>query len=482
DLQFGFTFLDEDDGMMSSLDNNFSSSLIMGEQSEISFREGMCQSSQNMLCHTSNQMILPDIDTSEGLEDSPMFMELQHRGIKSYLMHPIRVHGKTIGAFELGAPNSNELNSVVANKLDDIIPIFTIAMERGLEDYKTKLEAIVQERFTAIHPSVSWRFFDIAETVLKAEQVGEESEMEEIVFEDVYPLYGQSDIKGSSTERNRAIQADLITQLKLARKVLTEASKIQDLPFYQQLIYRLKECTLGVKKGLNAGDEVGTLDFLKTEIYPVFNHLQNLSPALKQLVDNYNEKLDSELGVVYDKRKDYEQSVSMINDKIAAYIDQQQEVAQKMYPHYYEKYKTDGVEYNMYIGGSLVNNREFDPLYLHNIRLWQLLMMCGVENKMHQLKPHLSVPLDVASLILVHSSPLTIKFRMAEKRFDVDGAYNVRYEIVKKRIDKALIKGRDERLTQPGKIAIVYSQNKDAVEYRQYLEYLQSLNKTGSPL
>ncbi len=29
---------------------------------------------------------------------------------------------------------------------------------------------------------------------------------------------------------------------------------------------------------------------------------------------------------------------------------------------------------------------------------------------------------------------------MDEKRFDVDGAYNARYEIVKKRIDKAYVK------------------------------------------
>jgi hypothetical protein len=56
----------------------------------------------------------------------------------------------------------------------------------------------------------------------------------------------------------------------------------------------------------------------------------------------------------------------------------------------------------------------------------------------------------------------------------VDGAYNIRYEIVKKRIDKAHIKNTEERLTQPGKIAIVYSKSKDAEEYKEYIEFLQS--------
>lgn len=58
----------------------------------------------------------------------------------------------------------------------------------------------------------------------------------------------------------------------------------------------------------------------------------------------------------------------------------------------------------------------------------------------------------------------------------MDGAYNVRYEIIKKRIDKVRIKETNERLTQPGKVAIVYSQAKDATEYMEYIEFLQNQN------
>jgi hypothetical protein len=77
---------------------------------------------------------------------------------------------------------------------------------------------------------------------------------------------------------------------------------------------------------------------------------------------------------------------------------------------------------------------------------------------------------------LAHSVPLSISFRTEERKFDVDGAYNVRYEIIKKRIDKVRIKETNERLTQPGKIAIVYSQVKDATEYEEYIEFLQNLH------
>jgi hypothetical protein len=143
-----------------------------------------------------------------------------------------------------------------------------------------------------------------------------------------------------------------------------------------------------------------------------------------------------------------------------------------MFPHYFEKYKTDGVEFTLYLGSSLVKNRTFDAFHLKNFHLWQLLTMVGVHQKMEILKPTLENDLDITQLILVHDQPISIRFRPDEKQFDVDGAYDIRYEIVKKRIDKAHIKNTGERLTQPGKLAIVYNQSKVEEEYRQYYKYL----------
>ena len=68
------------------------------------------------------------------------------------------------------------------------------------------------------------------------------------------------------------------------------------------------------------------------------------------------------------------------------------------------------------------------------------------------------------------------------KQFNVDGAYNARYEIIKKRLDKAEVRDTGERLTQPGKIAIVYSHPREAAEYRDYIDYLQSLGQLEGPV
>ncbi len=188
----------------------------------------------------------------------------------------------------------------------------------------------------------------------------------------------------------------------------------------------------------------------------------------------YRAALDPERGIIYRRRKEFEQSVAAINRLISAYLEEEEQKAQAMFPHYFEKHQTDGVDFGIYVGASLVEDGRFDPLHLKDLRLWQLLTLCEIARRTAAMKPGLSVPLDMTHLILVQNVPLSIRFRLDEKQFDVNGAYNVRYEIMKKRIDKALVKGTAERLTQPETVAIVYSNASEAVEYGEYIEYLQS--------
>ncbi len=105
-----------------------------------------------------------------------------------------------------------------------------------------------------------------------------------------------------------------------------------------------------------------------------------------------------------------------------------------------------------------------------------------MENAYYQNQHEYPISLDVASMVLVFNQPLSIRFRMDEKRFDVDGTYNARYEVVKKRVDKAFIKGTEERITEKGKLTIVYSQKEDEEEYKTYISFLQSKNVLDNDL
>jgi len=131
------------------------------------------------------------------------------------------------------------------------------------------------------------------------------------------------------------------------------------------------------------------------------------------------------------------------------------------------------VEFDIYIGQSITPQLPFNVLYLKNLRLWQLTAMAAIAKLTHGLLPTLSKRLQTTQLIFIHSNSIDISFRNDERRFDVEGGYNIRYQVIKKRIDKANIKDTNERLTQPGKIALVYFNKKEADEYVEYINYLQ---------
>ncbi len=396
-------------------------------------------------------------------------------GVRTLLVAPLHYQNRVIGTLELGSPEPDELDGTHLPKLHEVLPLFAMAVRRSMDEFNARVQTEIKERFTAIHPVVEWRF---RKAVLDGlERTGDPAgaELQPIVFENVHPLYALADIRGSSVQRERAIQADLLAQLALAREVADVAYKARRLPALDQLRYRIERHAEQIRTGVAAGDESGIVAFLRAEVESLFDHLSTFGEAVRGAIEAYRSALDPRLGAVYGQRRVFEESVTRIADTISSYLDLEEEAAQDIYPHYFEKQKTDGVDHQMYVGASLLEDGRFDPLYLKSLRIWQLMVSCGVAARADRLTAELPVPLQTTHLVLVQHAPLSIRFRFDEKRFDVDGAYDIRYEIVKKRIDKALVKGTTERITQPGQLVIVYGQGSEAAEYRGYLEYLRHL-------
>jgi hypothetical protein len=400
---------------------------------------------------------------------------LQAKGVRSMMVAPLRYQDQLVGTIALESPTPDVFSSADLPKLDEVLPLFAMAVKRSVDQLNTRVQAFIKEKCTAIHPAVEWRFRQAVLDGLER-QGGPAIELEPIVFKDVHPLYALADIRGSSTQRAWAIQADLLAQIGLARDVLAAAHDARRLPVLHQLVHRLDRHGSEVEVSLRAGDESAIIGFLRREIEPLFDHLEAFGGPVRDRVEAYRRALDPTLGAVYARRKAFDESLTLVADEVSAYLDLEEQAAQAMYPHYFEKQKTDGVDYTIYVGASLVDGDGFDPLYVKNLRLWQLMVACGIAARIARLKDQLPLPLDVTNLVLVQHAPLAIRFREDEKRFDVDGAYNARYAIIKSRVDKAVVRGTTERLTQPGKIAIVYSQSSEALEYRDYIEYLQSLS------
>ncbi len=417
-------------------------------------------------------LVIPDLKAYP--DRSPIEDKIMEKGARSFLVAPLRYQEELIGTLELASPNPGDLNVMNAMNLREILPLFSMALNRTMEELDHHIQAIIKERCTAIHPSVEWRFRRAALNFIKKQRDGGSLELEPIVFREVYPLYGVSDVRGSSEQRNSAIQIDLADHLRLAKEIILFAGSHRPLPILDALSYQIEKNTVEIEAGLGSGDEVAKLGFLRREVEPFFDHLQEFGPDVREKIEAYRAALDPYLGTLYRRRKDFEESITAIVETISSYLDGEETKAQQVFPHYFEKQKTDGVDHTIYIGASLVEDGKLDLLYLRNLRLWQLMVMCGVAQQTEMLRERLKVPLETTHLILVQNTPLSIRFRPDERRFDVDGAYDIRHEIIKKRIDKAMIRGGAERLTQPHRIAIVYSHTREALEYREYIDYLQA--------
>ena len=427
---------------------------------------------------SGQSVIVHDLATHPGR--TPVEDRILQSGARNIVVAPLHYQDRVIGTLELDSPVVGDLNAACLPKLGEVLPLFAVAVQRSMDELNNRVQAIIKEKCTAIHPTVEWRFRRAVLGGIEryAEQQGGENgpmEMEGIVFERVHPLYGLADIRGSSTQRALAIQSDLLAQLRLAREVVGGAYGKRALPALDELRYRIDGHLDQITRGLRSGDEVSVTGFLRTEVEPLFEHLHAFDGVVRDRIETYRATLDPRLGTVYAERRRFEESVTRIAESVSSYLDLEQQTAQGMAPHYFEKQKTDGVDYQIYVGPSLQEDGQLDPLSLRNLRLWQLMVTCGIALRADRLKRELPVPLETTHLVLVQHTPLAIRFRFDEKRFDGDGAYDIRYEIVKKRIDKALIRGTTERVTQPGRIAIVYSQADEAREYRRYLDYLLAL-------
>lgn len=477
DLYLGFSIYNKSNNQFEQIHSVGLKSYLLEDQEEVSCVDALCKWSYNKLINERKYFTISDVDSvyNKVKEKPPHIKAFHKQGIKSVILAPIANESGLLGVLEIISNTPKMLNSINANKLVDVMPFIISAVERSKREEENLIEAVIQQECTSIHPSVYWKFVDAAKRFLKDKQrLGANASFKSIVFDNIYPLFGQIDVKGSSDARNLATQKDLLLQLSLLEKIVEKISDLENLPIYEQVLFQIKQFSKDLKTDFKVDSEHTIAVFLRKDIEPLLQFQLNKHVSLKEDIDDYFSKVDSDINLIYYYRKNYDDTIMLINKNMSALLDRKQEEAQAMYPHYFERYKTDGVEHNMYIGETITKQDGFNPIYLYNLRLWQLQVMCEMENEFYHNQHEYPIALDVASMILVFNQPLSIRFRMDEKQFDVDGTYNARYEVVKKRVDKAFIKGTEERVTQNGKITIVYSQKSDEVEYIQYINFLQS--------
>ncbi|RYZ22513.1 MAG: hypothetical protein EOO16_08810 [Chitinophagaceae bacterium] len=453
-------------------DLHYKNSLLFRSPEAQADKRAMARLCQELFAERPRPLLFQSISESRRARHAllPYYYGL---GTRSIILCPLLCDdGQLIGLLEISSGEAGYLRYNHLSRIQSAVQLFTLALEKSLEALAQDIDRTIKEHFTAVQPAVEWKFTEAAFAYLQRHQEDETASLPPITFADVYPLYAQIDVRNSSQERNAAIRRDLVEQLTLAQDVLQKAGR-SEFPMLKAVRFRVGKYLDALGEGLLSDDELELYDFLQTDVDAVMQHLQRSRPDLAAQVEAYRSAIDPQKKVLYHHRRQYEESITRINDTLDRFIDREQAQMQKVYPHYFERYVTDGIEFNMYVGQSLAPEIPFNEIYVNNLKLWQLTLLTRAALLTQVLEKRLSLPLQTTQLILAHSVPISVSFRRKERKFDVDGAYNIRYEIVKKRIDKVKTRA-GERLTQPGYVAIVYAQQKELQEYLGYVDYLRA--------
>lgn len=390
---------------------------------------------------------------------------LRKMGVRSMLLIPLVVKTITregcgqriLGVMGLLCDRPNHFNGLDSQHAQELIPAFIAAMRQA-----------IQQRFTHIHnihPAVEWRF------IQEAERRSWGLPQETIVFAEVYPLFGISDIRGSSDERNRAIQTDLLEQFRLGLAIVDVVCETQNTHLGEQLRLDLLDYIQHLKEKVTVDMEVRAAEYLNEKLEVYFDYFMQCGPKVQAAVEAYRTACANEHNCVYGDRTRYDQMLNLISTKLQETWASWQERMQQILPHYCDIECTDGMDHMIYVGKSI--DSKFSPFHLHSLRYEQLRAICDCARTVFRLKAESQINMELAHLVLVQNTTIDIFHNEnTEKMFDVKGTRDIRYELVKKRIEKAVDRDAQERITQSGMLTVVYSTEDEWQEYQQYLRYL----------
>ncbi|MEO6550000.1 MAG: hypothetical protein ABIN94_18505 [Ferruginibacter sp.] len=401
---------------------------------------------------------------------------LKDSGFLFYSLAPVFAGKQLVGIFEIASHDTSvNMDKGMSESLSPAIPFISQLLQYFIDKFNRSIDTIIKEQFTSIQPAVQWKFNEAAWHYFRNHLVENKGNtIETISFIEVFPLYGAIDIQNSTIERNKALRQDLLMHLNLLRDILQTIETTHFSDESKKLVVACDFWLYQLKDFITIEQELQLHDYLQLEVNPYLQLFYNIkNSTLPEKISIYREALDEDEGATFANRRKLESSINIINSAVGRYLDLFSVELQSVYPCYFEKIRTDGAEYDIYMGQSIAPKTPFKMSFLYKARLMQLHAMAAIARLTNSLIPQLENNLHTTQLIFVHSRPIDINFRNDERRFDVEGAYNIRYHIIKKRIDKVHLQGTEERLTQVGKIGLVYYNEKDVSEYIVYIRQLQ---------
>src|SRR5215467_6991058 len=76
--------------------------------------------------------------------------ELIQNGVRNFVCAPLHYQDKMIGTLELVSPRAGDLNATHLPRLEEVLPLFSMAVQRSVEELNSRIQTVVNEQCTAI--------------------------------------------------------------------------------------------------------------------------------------------------------------------------------------------------------------------------------------------------------------------------------------------------------------------------------------------
>lgn len=434
-----------------------------------------CSACDNVLASMNNEVYQLDDNCKE---QKHLKAILENEGLNSLKFIPVWHKNELLGIVELGSKDSEAINISVLRKLESAMPYFREYFMYKANEFSEYLKSFIMQRYTAIQDSVSWKFNEEVWNTLKT-ITNDKSAIPTpaVKFENLYPFYGAIDFRNSSQKQIEAIHADYKAQLNFLDGLMKDNGLTESNELIGDFVAHIKYWCNKLNDSIHIDEEADLRHFLEVESLNVVKQLGQDHLIEASVAHSYDIAVSTKDGVFHLFHNKYEESLQFLNTILKENLYQAEQDLQKLVPHYFEKFQTDGLEYSLYAGKSIRPLEVFPENAQETIINWQMDTMVAMALEANKQKHKLTVPLETTQLILVHENKVDISYRIDERHFDVEGSYSIRYEVVKKRIDKVHLLNSAERLTQPGTIAIVYS-HKNSLN--AYLNKINELTNNGN--
>ena len=105
--------------------------------------------------------------------------------------------------------------------------------------------------------------------------------------------------------------------------------------------------------------------------YEIEKMLQSGSAA-DDILQTYIRSVNEDSGIAYENRRRLECKMRELNTAVNNYYEEASADLQKIFPCYFEKFRTDGVEYDIYVGQSIAPRKQYVNDLRQKMKHWQL--------------------------------------------------------------------------------------------------------------